>query len=347
MTQSEIARLAEVSIGTVDRVLHERGKVSRKNRQKIEEVIKQYGYEPNIIARHLKQKTILKVGVLLPGYRSDSSLPFPHSSAGSTYYGMIMQGIEQAAKTLRPFNIKIMSTFWGYSEGIMFPEASGRLLEQGIDALIFSPAAPKEAREMLANMGAIPYVLVDSPLAGAAPLATITQDPWRGGQSAARLMRLLKGTGHFVCLRISGDAYNLTERVRGFSDFFAGDSSVRISQVQSDSFISASVFSLLDRLFAAERIDGIFVPHAEVHVVAEYLAERGLKPRVSLIGYDNVPLNRQALLDGAIDCLIAQRPETQGSLAVNEIYHKCILNKDREPVVEIPIDIYLKENVCT
>jgi LacI family transcriptional regulator len=225
----------------------------------------------------------------------------------------------------------------------MFPEASERLLEQGIDALIFSPAAPKAARDLLAKMGEIPYVLVDSSLAGAAPLATIMQNPWRGGQSAARLMRLFKGTGRFVCLRISGDAYNLIERAHGFSDFFA-EAAAPSTEVQSDSFIPASVFSLLDRLFAAERIDGIFVPHAEVHVVADYLVERSLKSRVSLIGYDNVPLNRQALLDGAIDGLISQRPETQGYLAVNEIYHKCVLNEDREPVVEIPIDIYLKEN---
>ena len=46
----DIARLANVSTGTVDRVLHNRGEVSAKSREKVEKVLKEINYQPNIYA---------------------------------------------------------------------------------------------------------------------------------------------------------------------------------------------------------------------------------------------------------------------------------------------------------
>ena len=52
ITVKEVARLAGVSIGTVDRVLHDRGGVSAETKSRIDEIITSLGYEPNLIARH-------------------------------------------------------------------------------------------------------------------------------------------------------------------------------------------------------------------------------------------------------------------------------------------------------
>ena len=43
MTITEIAKKSGVSIGTVDRVLHNRGKVSEKTKLAVEAVIEKYG----------------------------------------------------------------------------------------------------------------------------------------------------------------------------------------------------------------------------------------------------------------------------------------------------------------
>ena len=66
MTVQEIAELAGVSAGTVDRVLHNRKGVSQKTKEKIQSIIEQHDYKPNIIARQLKNNKTLKIGVLLP-----------------------------------------------------------------------------------------------------------------------------------------------------------------------------------------------------------------------------------------------------------------------------------------
>ena len=53
ITISDVARAAGVTNGTVDRVLHERGEVSKKTREKVLRVIEELGYQPNVYASML------------------------------------------------------------------------------------------------------------------------------------------------------------------------------------------------------------------------------------------------------------------------------------------------------
>ena len=62
----DIARLANVSTGTVDRVLHNRGEVSAKSREKVEKVLKEINYQPNIYAPALASKKRYTLVTLLP-----------------------------------------------------------------------------------------------------------------------------------------------------------------------------------------------------------------------------------------------------------------------------------------
>ena len=52
----DIAVLAGVSEGTVDRVLHNRGDVSAKSREAVTKVLDEMNYSPNLLARSLASK---------------------------------------------------------------------------------------------------------------------------------------------------------------------------------------------------------------------------------------------------------------------------------------------------
>ncbi len=52
----EIARRANVSIATVDRVIHNRTGVSEKTKKKFNEIIKELDYQPNILASRLASR---------------------------------------------------------------------------------------------------------------------------------------------------------------------------------------------------------------------------------------------------------------------------------------------------
>ena len=49
ITIQDVARYANVSVGTIDRVIHNRGKVSIEKKQKIEEAIKKLNFNFNSI----------------------------------------------------------------------------------------------------------------------------------------------------------------------------------------------------------------------------------------------------------------------------------------------------------
>ena len=65
-TIMDIARMSGLSKGTVDRVLHNRGEVSKKSYEKVMAVIKELGYEPNVFASALARGVSPRIAVLIP-----------------------------------------------------------------------------------------------------------------------------------------------------------------------------------------------------------------------------------------------------------------------------------------
>ena len=66
VTINDIARLTGLSKGTVDRVLHNRGEVSKKSYEKVMACIREMGYEPNVYASLLAGKGKGSIAVVLP-----------------------------------------------------------------------------------------------------------------------------------------------------------------------------------------------------------------------------------------------------------------------------------------
>ncbi|NJK96229.1 MAG: LacI family transcriptional regulator [Bacteroidales bacterium] len=62
----DIANLAGVSPGTVDRVIHNRGQVTEENREKILNIIDELDYKPNLLARSLATKKTTCLFLFVP-----------------------------------------------------------------------------------------------------------------------------------------------------------------------------------------------------------------------------------------------------------------------------------------
>ena len=68
----DIAEKAQTSKGTVDRVLHNRGRVADDVRERILTIIRELNYEPNLIAQSLKSQRTYNIAALIPDDREDS-----------------------------------------------------------------------------------------------------------------------------------------------------------------------------------------------------------------------------------------------------------------------------------
>nr|WP_237729762.1 LacI family DNA-binding transcriptional regulator [Petrotoga sp. 8T1HF07.NaAc.6.1] len=81
-TIKDVARLANVGIATVSRVLNNSEKVSEKTKEKVLEIIEELGYSPNINARTLSSKNI-------------NSLSFVTPDMGNEFYGIMYSLLEK------------------------------------------------------------------------------------------------------------------------------------------------------------------------------------------------------------------------------------------------------------
>ena len=83
-TIKDIARMAGVSAGTVDRVLHNRGDVSPQSKAKVQKVLDEIHYQPNVFAIGLAAKKKYSFICLIPYY-------IEHD-----YWHSVVSGIERA-----------------------------------------------------------------------------------------------------------------------------------------------------------------------------------------------------------------------------------------------------------
>ena len=65
----DIAKMAGVSAGTVDRVLHNRGEVSQSSREKVEAILTEIDYKPNLYVSSIGVKRVISIVVVLPSFR--------------------------------------------------------------------------------------------------------------------------------------------------------------------------------------------------------------------------------------------------------------------------------------
>lgn len=337
MTVTEIAKRAGVSIGTVDRVLHDRGRVSASTREKIRAIIEEEGFQPNPLARHLKRNRGYRIGVLIPGIEFESR-----------YWRQIYDAIVRAAAEFSVFSIAVELFNFDRPVSSSLEASYSSLLASGCDGYIIAPVMQEETLALLVKQPpGVPYCLIDSPLPGAAPFSTIAQDPFRGGEVAGRLMELLRPAGGpFAVVRPFTEAFNLNERARGFASWFSGNGRAEVIDLVCPEKRDLEMHAILGRTLR-ERPDirGFFTVSSAVHVVAEYLAANGEKEGRAVIGYDLVPENVACLRDGRIDCLISQRPEEQGRYAVRQLYRTIVLEEVPESEIPMPLDIFFKENL--
>ena len=91
----DIARLADVSVGTVDRVLHGRTGVSEASRKRVEEILKQLDYQPNMYASALASNKKYLFVCLLPQHKEGD------------YWTDVELGMKRAVETFSDFHITL------------------------------------------------------------------------------------------------------------------------------------------------------------------------------------------------------------------------------------------------
>lgn len=343
MTIKEIAKLANVSLGTVDRVIHKRGKVSKETEKKILDIIEKVNYKPNIYARGLVLNKRYRIYALLPEFTSGQ------------YWEMPAKGMQSAAKNLSQFGIQLEVLYFDQNSVTSFNKKAEQLLELGPDGVILAPVINFEAVKLSKKLkeAKVPYILIDSLIQNSQPLSFIGQDAFQSGKLAAKLLCAeinSKGSISIISIK-NNENYNntLQQRIEGFKDYIANSDFIdQISLNESHIHLGAphTEQAIAKAINPENNTVGVFVPSSMIHHVAAYVDQNRLEfTNLKMIGNDLIHNNIKYLEKGIISYLIGQRPENQGYYALSSFYNHLVLGQAVDQDVYLPLDIITQENL--
>jgi len=331
-TIKEIAKMAEVSAGTVDRVLHGRGKVSVEKEKKVKSILKKIDYKPNLVARSLKLNKQYQLVVILPDYHIDE------------YWKPCFIGIDELKKSLVEIGVFIEVLKYDPNDSDDFIKTSKRCLSLAPDGVLLGALFLKQSRSFLLDLAKqkIPFNLINTPVSGVDFLTYVGQDLMQTGRNAAHLFDLiLKRSRSFLIFHIAEDfenAFHMQEKERGFRSYFAARDDVKIKTLN----IKTNEFSdSISRIKSSEygEIDGIFVTTSKAYLVAKS------KAGIPIIGYDLLEENVNHMLDGDIKFLIYQNPKMQATQGISLLADYLVKDEQVPKEKFLPIEIVGRENV--
>jgi len=343
ITIKEISALAGVSAGTVDRVLHGRGKVSAENRAKVEAVLEQVNYKFNLHSSAISFKRKVRITACIP------------TSGPGDYWSRIHDGFEKALKEFADIYIDFQYVTFSQFDRDSCHRMFEALLQTQSDGVIIGPIFDQETLALCHKLDSvgIPYVFVDGNIEGTNPIAFFSVNQQTAGKLAARIIHsICPEDSDFVVFRASGSqtevSHNHSERSRGFIDYFKGknmEDRVLFEPLSLDG--SSGTTAAIGTFFLSHpSVKGAVTLNQRGCMVANALKSAGVK-NVHLVSFDITQKNIECIEDGSIDVLIDQKPGWQGFKAVQALLSYLIYrshNLEPEERV-IPLEVVFKENL--
>ena len=346
LTITSIAKLAGVSAGTVDRILHNRGKVSEAAQAAVEKVLRESKYRNNI---HTSAVGLRK------GFRITVTVPGPDTGG---YWNSILDGVDHALDEFSDISIDCTRAIYSLSDVYSCREVFNSVAMTETDAVIIGPVFTEETLRLCSILRnrKIPYVFVDAEMPGAAPVAAFSADQYACGRLAGRLLSLIAPPPHqknslfaFITPHQSSvpSVSSVPERKAGLVSYFSeAGLSGRLKEtgvVSSDP--AENEKALLEFLEENPDTKGLAVLDSRGYIIADILSSRGIDD-ISVIAFDLTASNRRCLADKSIQAIICQYPEIQGYNAIKAaIRHLLYREADGNISNKMPVGIIMAENL--
>ncbi len=342
---ADIAELAQVSEGTVDRVIHNRSGVAAKTRARVLKIIEEMNYEPDILASTLASKKNFRFASLIP-----------ESDENSKFWASPAAGIRKALDEVKHFGVFLDACYFKYFERESFNQAAQKMLLTKPDGIILAPVFSDLADNFMSQCVErnIPVVIINSNNIGLDKLSFVGQDAFSSGMVAARLLDYGVTPGaDFLIVNFKNEKstnMHLLNREEGFRNFFSSGSAPKrnlhtINLSESDSLnMEDLLLETLNQNISGHPIKGVFVTNSRVFRIADFLKNAGIDD-LRLVGYDLLDENVKHLREVRIDFLIGQRPFEQGFRSFMALFDAVVLKKSIRKYQYLPIDIITNENI--
>ncbi len=340
MTIKELSQILSVSPGTIDRVIHNRGRVSDKTATRVRECLEKYNYVANTNGQALA--TIRK----------------KHSVAVITctkniYFDKIMQkGLTDNYNILTSLGVEIHNL--GYS--VRTEDEISKLLQKAIslnvDALIINTPSFDKVNGLLKQLkekGCF-IVALNNKLPESIQNVFIGHDNFSSARTAMQLL-LSQLPKHSSVLVIAGDKDEPThvERLNGVMSYYSeyGKDYELLDTITLS--LKEPLKDMKNRLKStcnSRKIDGVLILSLFNHLPQSILSYQNSKN--AIIGaFDLTTENIDLLLNGSISFILEQNPYHQSKKCIEIIKNFFTLNEKFPSDYHTDITIVTKENIGT
>lgn len=338
----DIAEKSGVSVGTVDRVLHNRPNVSKTAREKVEAVLKDINYQPNMYASALAYNKSYTFYCIIPKHESEA------------YWEEIEEGAAKACEARRDFHIDVKMMYYKRFDKDTFVQKYKECLDSNPNGVIVVPSDLDVTKNFTDKMHErnIPFILLDSYMPDLKPLSFFGQDSFCSGYFAAKMLMLIASGEKEIMLMKQTKNGKVASKQQDNRE-------VGFRHYMHDHFPQIDILELDLPLEEEKRVyDGIleefFTTHPDIHhcitlcskahIVGDFLLRTNRRD-IQILGYDMVERNAKCLRLGSISFLIAQHAFMQGYNCVDTLFKAIVLKKKVSPVNYMPIELLSKENV--
>ena len=177
----DIAIRAGVSVGTVDRVLHNRPSVSKEAKEKVEKALEEMDYQPNMYASALAYNKTYHFICIMPKHESEA------------YWQEVEDGAMCACDHRRDFQVNVEMMYYRRFNQSTFNKVTKECLEKKPDGVVIVPSTLDVTRDFTDQLHEqnIPFIMLDSYMPDLRPLSFFGQDSFCSGYFAGRMLMLI------------------------------------------------------------------------------------------------------------------------------------------------------------
>lgn len=340
----DIAEMAGVSTGTVDRVLHSRPNVSKSARDKVERVLEKINYSPNPYAKLLANNATYHFMAILPMHEAES------------YWARVENGLKKGVEKYTGMKIELKIFQYDPFDDSTFSDTFQKMLDDEPYAVIIAPILNKTVMtDCLHKLQGekIPFAFIDSNWPEFNPVCFYGQNSIRSGEFSARILLMSVGNHpRRMCIfKVQGEGRIATQqqldREQGFRDYVkAHCPACEVEELHLMAYDKDGMKDTMRKFFTENKdIECGITFNSTISTIGIFLHEEMPDYDIKLLGYDTVGRNIECLKEGWVDFIIAQHAEEQGLNCFRSLVNTTLLETEHRRDHYVAIELLTKENV--
>ena len=333
----EIARELNVSRGTLDRVIHNRGGISAETTARVQEFLDRINYRPNRIGQSLARRKLVRLYVSFHDTQAE-------------FFKDIRTGINAAAAEIADFGFNVE-----FEEVSRDSAAQLNLVREamrgGADALALSAYEPDHFVELvdeIARSGK-PVVTFNNDVVSSRRMAHVGSNYRAGGRLAGEVLAKAVKSGAVAVLRRSSSYFQNRERVTGFTEVIDSYEAIRMAGCFGGSTDYDSAYQNMARLLETiPDLHGLFMLNNETDIITatcDAIRDSSRTP-FDVVTLDLPAAVAREITRGRISATVCQDPFSQGYYAVKILFK--ILHENVVPsrsIYSTRLDVLYRENL--